>query len=325
MFRARSPRPRAPRRRTPAVRVRRRRADRSRCSSPTRSDPTSRAVDVEQFTDRVEATCDECRVTVYDAEGDAEAQKSQARQAEATSADVIVVVPVEPDDLATMTGQDLPVVSLGTLVPGSDRFVGLEGGEAPSQAGSDLEAARDVLLGDEESMTYVPTRAMSEQAADVAVAFLADTTVEDSAGGRRRRVLALPGPGRHDRHPDLRARRPGRRHPRRPLQRGHREALCEAGPAMIEILTPAQVDRARATGALVADILQSLREPQRGRDQPPRPGPLDRGDDPRRRCRVLLRRLRPVLRPRPVRPLRLHRGQRRRAPRSPARPAAGRR
>lgn len=144
------------------------------------SDQTSRAVDVEAFTDRVEATCDECRVTVYDAEGDAEAQKSQARQAEATSADVIVVVPVDSDDLQTMTGQDLPIVSLGTLVPGSDRFVGLEGGQAPTRTGSDLEAARDVLLGDEESMTYVPTRAMSERAADVAVAFLADATVEGS-------------------------------------------------------------------------------------------------------------------------------------------------
>ena len=29
---------------------------------------------------------------------------------------------------------------------------------------------------------------------------------------------------------------------------------------MIEILTPAQVDRARRTGTLVADILQTLRE-----------------------------------------------------------------
>ena len=38
------------------------------------SDSSSRAVDVEEFTDRVEATCDECQVTVYDAEGDAETQ-----------------------------------------------------------------------------------------------------------------------------------------------------------------------------------------------------------------------------------------------------------
>ena len=63
-------------------------------------------------------------------------------------------------------------------MPGSDRYVGLESGPAPSQSGSDLEAARDVLLGDEDSLTYVPTRAMSEQAADLAVAFLADTPVD---------------------------------------------------------------------------------------------------------------------------------------------------
>ncbi len=138
------------------------------------SDASSRAVDVERFTDRVEATCDECVVAVYDAEGDAGTQKSQARQAEADSADVVVVVPVEPDDLGTLTGGDLPVVSLGELVPGSDRFVGLVGGALPTQAGSDLAAARGVLLGEEKSMTYVPTRAMSEQAADVAVGYLAD-------------------------------------------------------------------------------------------------------------------------------------------------------
>jgi ABC-type xylose transport system substrate-binding protein len=143
------------------------------------TDPSSRAVDVDAFTQRVEATCDECRVQVYDAEGDADAQKSQARQAEATSADVVVVVPVEPDDLGTLTGSGLPVVSLGELVPAADRHVGLQGGSVPRQAGSDLDAARDVLLGEEESMTYVPTRAMSERAADVAVAFLADVPAAD--------------------------------------------------------------------------------------------------------------------------------------------------
>lgn len=142
------------------------------------SDSSSRAVDSDQFTERVEATCDECVVTVYDAEGDPEAQKRQARQVEADAADVVVVVPVDPDDLEALTDGDLPVISLGTLVPGSDRFVGLEGGAEPIEAGSDLEAARDVLLGDEESMTYVPTRAMSEQAADLAVAFLAYTPIE---------------------------------------------------------------------------------------------------------------------------------------------------
>lgn len=142
------------------------------------SDASSWAVDVEAFTDRVEATCDGCRVTVYDAEGDAAAQKRQARQAEADAADVLVVDPVDPDDLGGVGGEDLPLVSLGALVPGSGRFVGLEGGEVPRQSGSDLEAARDVLLGDEKSMTFVPTLAMSEQAADVAVAYLAETPAE---------------------------------------------------------------------------------------------------------------------------------------------------
>lgn len=142
------------------------------------SDPSSRAVDVDLFTQRVEATCDECRVVTYDAEGDAATQKSQARQAEASSADVIVVVPVDPDDLTGLTGRDVPVVSLGGLVPGSDRFVGLTSGEVPSVPGSDLDVARDLVLGDEDTMTYVPTRSMSEQSADVAVGLLADTPVE---------------------------------------------------------------------------------------------------------------------------------------------------
>ncbi len=144
------------------------------------SDSTSRAVDAEQFTDRVEATCDECRVTVYDGEGDADTQRSQVRQAEARNSDVIVVVPVDVDDLASLTAPEVPVVSLGELVPGSDRFVGLEGGDVPTQSTDDLQAARDVLLGDEDSMTYVPTREMSEQAADVAVALLAGTPVTDA-------------------------------------------------------------------------------------------------------------------------------------------------
>ena len=152
------------------------------------TDPTSRAVDVERFTDRVEATCDQCRVTVYDAEGDAETQRSQARQAEATNADVVVVVPVDPDDMASLTGDELPVVSLGELVPGSDRFVGLEGGSVPPQEGSDLQAARAVLLGDEESMTYVPTRAMSEQAADLGVALIAGTAPPESPAADRQEV-----------------------------------------------------------------------------------------------------------------------------------------
>jgi len=144
------------------------------------TDSTSRAVDVDQFTERVESTCDECRVAVYDAEGDAGTQRSQVRQAEARSSDVIVVVPVDVDDLSSLTRPEVPVVSLGEVVPGSDGFVGLADGDVAAAPVTDLEAAREVLLGDEESMTFVPTRAMSEQAADVAVALLAGNPVPDA-------------------------------------------------------------------------------------------------------------------------------------------------
>jgi ABC-type xylose transport system substrate-binding protein len=142
------------------------------------SDSSSRVMDVDRLTDRVESTCDECRVRVYDAEGDAATQKSQARQAEAASADVVVVVPVDPDDLDTLSAGDLPVISFGELVPGSDRFVGLESGPLPAQTGSDVEVARDIVRGEEKRMTYVPTGAMSDRAADLAVAYLADEPVE---------------------------------------------------------------------------------------------------------------------------------------------------
>ena len=135
-------------------------------------------MDAEAFTERVEATCDECQVAVYDAQGDAAAQEAQAREAEADSADVIVVVPVDVDELASLTARELPVVSMGEPVPASDRFVGLERGEVVRQEGSDLQAARNLVLGDERTMTYVPTREMSERAADLAVAYLADNPVE---------------------------------------------------------------------------------------------------------------------------------------------------
>lgn len=137
-------------------------------------------VDVEAFEARVAATCDECVVRVYDAEGDATQQKSQARQAEADSADVLVVVPIEPDDWEVRADAEVSLVSLGTLVPGAERHVGLErAGDAEGDADSDLTAARDLILGERSSMTYVPTMDMSEQVADVAVALLADTPVPE--------------------------------------------------------------------------------------------------------------------------------------------------
>ncbi len=87
---------------------------------------------------------------------------------------------------------------------------------------------------------------------------------------------------------------------------------------MIEILTAAQVDRARRTGALVADILRSLRERSLvGTNLLD----LDRWTAEMIReagaesCYVDYA---PSFGRGSLRPLRLHRGQRRRAARSPA-------
>jgi ABC-type xylose transport system substrate-binding protein len=135
-------------------------------------------IDVDAFSARVESTCQDCDVTVYDAGGDAAEQASQARQAVTAESDVVVVEPVDADGLDGVSTDDIPVVSLVSLVPGSERFVGMAtGAPGPSDQGSDLEAARDLVLGKRRSMTYVPARPMSEQAADVVVGQLAGTPV----------------------------------------------------------------------------------------------------------------------------------------------------
>jgi ABC-type sugar transport system substrate-binding protein len=143
-------------------------------------------VDVGAFEARVEAACEECSVRVYDADGDADRQASQADEALADSADVIVLDPVEPEEAESVVGggeDAVPVVAHTTLVPGADWFVGVaepipadEGGPG---AASVLEAARQVVLGRRDSLVHVPATAMSEQAADVAVGVLAD---EEPAG-----------------------------------------------------------------------------------------------------------------------------------------------
>jgi ABC-type xylose transport system substrate-binding protein len=142
-------------------------------------------VDVEAFEARVEATCQECAVRVYDAKGDAATQADQAEQALGDSADVIVLDPVEAEDAEAYVdgGEDeVPVVAHTTLVPGADRFVGVAEPLTRSSAGppadTDLEAARQIVQGPRQSLLYVPATAMSEQAADVAVGILADDEVE---------------------------------------------------------------------------------------------------------------------------------------------------
>ena len=94
---------------------------------------------------------------------------------------------------------------------------------------------------------------------------------------------------------------------------------------MIEVLKPTRLPRARETGALVADILQTLKSRSTvGTNLLDIDGWAETMIV---ECRsgVLLRRLRAVLRPRAVRPLHLHLRQRRRAARPAARLRAGRR
>ena len=142
-------------------------------------------VDVEAFEARVEATCKECVVRVYDAEGDAATQAGQADEALADGADVIVLDPVEVEEAEALVGggeDEVPVVAHTTLVPGADRFVGVAGPSTSEQEGpdadTDLQAARQLVQGSRRSMLHVPATAMSEQAADVAVGILADDEVE---------------------------------------------------------------------------------------------------------------------------------------------------
>lgn len=138
----------------------------------------SRAVDADVFEDRVAGACRGCRVEVYDAGGDAEEQKSQVRVALAESADVVVVEPVDAAAIQDVELGEVPLVSTGTLAPGADRFVGPEGGLPPDSGEPVLEAARALVLGEDESFVWVPVQEMSEQSADVAVGLLADKPVE---------------------------------------------------------------------------------------------------------------------------------------------------
>ena len=151
-------------------------------------------VDVEAFEARVEATCEECTVRVYDAGGDAGTQASQADEALADSADVIVLDPVEPEEAEALVGggeDEVPVVAHTTLVPGADWFVGVDGpvpaDEGGPGAGSTLEAARQLVLGTRTTLLHVPATAISEQAADVAVGALAG---EEPAGAEEHEGVA---------------------------------------------------------------------------------------------------------------------------------------
>ncbi|PVG84725.1 hypothetical protein DDE18_03765 [Nocardioides gansuensis] len=147
-------------------------------------DTHAQPADIEAFEQRVGQRCDGCAVEVYDASGDADTQARLVDQALAAGAAVLVLEPVDveaAEELTTRAGE-VPVVAFGELVPGADRFVGLDSappdGSSDTDAGDDVEAARDVVSGKSRSMVFVPARAMSEQAADVAVGLASQTPVD---------------------------------------------------------------------------------------------------------------------------------------------------
>ena len=140
-------------------------------------------LDLGALESRVEEICDGCSVKVYDAGSDADEQSDQLDQALTESADIVILDPVDPElaESLVQRAETVPVIALGALVPGADRFVGLSE-PAPSAEGadSDLEAARELILRDRDTFTFVPAAEMSVKAADVAVGELVGDPVDGS-------------------------------------------------------------------------------------------------------------------------------------------------
>lgn len=139
-------------------------------------------LDVDGLEQRVEEICDGCTVRVFDAGSDADTQSEQFVEA-LVDADLVVLDPVDPELAESLIQRagEVPVVAFGALVPGADWFVGLAEPATPTEGvDSDLEAAREVILRDRETFTYVPATAMSTKVADVAVGQLADEPVGEA-------------------------------------------------------------------------------------------------------------------------------------------------
>lgn len=139
-------------------------------------------LDVDRLEDRVAEICDGCTVEVQDAGGDADSQADQFDEA-LLDADVVILDPVDPELAESLVQRagDVPVLAYAALVPGADWFVGMAAPATPaSGVDSDLEAARELILKDRDTFTYVPAPVMSSRAADVAVGELADEPLGES-------------------------------------------------------------------------------------------------------------------------------------------------
>jgi len=140
-------------------------------------------LDLTVLEERVDEICDGCSIEVYDAASDADTQSDQLDEALAASADIVILDPVDPElaESLVQRADAVPVIALGAAVSGADWFVGLsEPAPAAEGADSDLEAAREVILRDRDTFTFVPAAEMSAKAADVAVGELVGDPVSGS-------------------------------------------------------------------------------------------------------------------------------------------------
>lgn len=143
------------------------------------------SLDFERIEGRVEATCNGCTVEVYDAAGDVGTQDEQFDRVLEESADLVILQPVDVERAESLVqaAGEVPVLAYADLVPGADWFVGMSTPPtAIDDVDNDLEAAREVISRDRKSFDFVRAGEMSQRAADVAVAVLADEPVEESAG-----------------------------------------------------------------------------------------------------------------------------------------------
>ena len=102
-------------------------------------------VDRTAFEAAVEASCADCQVKVYNAEGDADTQQDQLAQAKEDDADVFVLAAVDTDTGESMVeaAGDTPVIAYDRFISEADYHVSFDGSQVGTlQAEALLDASR---------------------------------------------------------------------------------------------------------------------------------------------------------------------------------------
>ncbi len=102
-------------------------------------------VDRTEFQAAVEASCPDCQVRAYNADGDADTQQDQLAQAKDDGADVVVLAAVEADAGESMVeaAGEIPVIAYDRFVNGADYHVSFDGSRVGTlQAEALVDASR---------------------------------------------------------------------------------------------------------------------------------------------------------------------------------------